>query len=330
MAVPPDSEFSLIARLFAPLSDAPHGLGLRDDAGFVPASEPGQRTCITKDMIVAGVHFLPDDPPDLIARKLVRVNVSDLVAKGVVPNGCLLAAAFNENRDVAWLDAFAAGLAQDLETYGMVLIGGDTVRTPGPDSFSLTALGHVADGGFVGRNGAGEGDGLYVTGTIGDAGLGLKILRGDLGTVALGRRTPLIERYHLPHPRVAFGAALAGFATAALDVSDGLVADVGHLTQMSGLCARIELERVPLSSSAQRLVKSDPALRLSLLGAGDDYEIVFSAPADAAEAIAAASGASDTPVTRIGHILAGEAGRVDVVDSAGSVIDVPRAGFRHF
>lgn len=323
-----DTEFDLIARLFAPLSDAAHGLNLTDDVALLPTAEGA--TCVTTDMIVAGVHFLPADPADLIARKLVRVNVSDLCAKGATPTACLLSAAFNQDRDTAWLEAFAKGLTADLAEYNLTLIGGDTVRTPGPDTFSLTAVGETGEGGLVRRSGAQAGDNLYVTGTIGDAGLGLMILRGELGTVALGTRTRLEGRYHLPQPRVAFGRALPGFASAALDVSDGLVADAAHLAQTSGLAATIEFDRVPLSTSSGRVVKKDQALHLSLLGRGDDYEILFTAPASAADAIAEASGASETPVTRIGTLVEGAAGDVTVVDAQGDAMDITTSGFKHF
>lgn len=323
-----ETEFDLIARLFAPLSDAAHGLDLTDDVALLPTVEG--RACVTSDMIVAGVHFLPDDPADLIARKLVRVNVSDLCAKGATPTACLLSAAFNQDRDTAWLETFARGLAADLAEYNLVLIGGDTVRTPGPDTFSLTAVGDTGEGGLVRRSGAQAGDNLYVTGTIGDAGLGLMILRGELGTVALGTRTRLEGRYHLPQPRVAFGKALSKFASAALDVSDGLIADAAHLAQTSGLAAQIEFDRVPLSSSSSRVVKKDQALHLSLLGRGDDYEILFAAPASTADAIADASGASETPVTRIGTLVEGETGSVTVLDAQGVAMEIAISGFRHF
>ncbi|GAA6156817.1 thiamine-phosphate kinase [Pyruvatibacter sp. HU-CL02332] len=323
-----ETEFDLIARLFAPLSDSSHGLNLTDDVGLVPDTDG--RSCITSDMIVAGVHFLADDPADQIAQKLVRVNVSDLAAKGAQPVGCLLSAAFNQQRDVAWLEAFTKGLAEDLAAYGLVLIGGDTVRTPGPDTFSLTAIGRLGEGGMVTRAGAKAGDGLYVTGTIGDAGLGLRILREELGAVALGTRTRLEGRYRLPQPRVDFGRKLSGFASASLDVSDGLIADAGHMAEASGLAARIDFDRVPLSSSAARVVKKDRSLHLSLLGAGDDYEILFAASPDAAEAIAEASGDTETPVTRIGELAAGKVGEVSVVDTQGDTLDVPKSGYRHF
>jgi len=323
-----DSEFGLIERLFAPLSDTAHGLDLIDDVGLLP--EVQGRQCVTSDMIVAGVHFLPDDPPDLIARKLIRVNVSDLAAKGATPSACTLSAAFNTARDVSWIEEFTAGLAEDLRAYDLSLVGGDTVRTPGPDSFSLTATGSVPKTGLVLRAGAQPGDNLYVTGTIGDAGLGLMILQGELGTVALGRRTPLVGRYHLPQPRLGFGHSLPRFASAALDVSDGLVADAGHLARCSDVALEIEAERVPLSTSAGRMIKGRDDLKVRLLGAGDDYEILFTAPPDAADAIADAAGASDTPVTRIGAVGAGEAGTVTVVDGKGTSIGIPNKGYRHF
>lgn len=323
-----ETEFDLIARLFAPLSDSAHSLNLTDDVGLIPNIDGG--SCITSDMIVAGVHFLADDPANLIAQKLVRVNVSDIAAKGAQPVACLLSAAFHEHRDTAWLESFTQGLAEDLATYGLVLIGGDTVRTPGPDTFSLTAIGELGEGGLVRRGGGQAGDGLYVTGTIGDAGLGLMVLRDELGAVALGTRTRLVGSYHLPEPRVGFGQKLPSFASASLDVSDGLVADAGHLAKTCGLSARIDFDRVPLSSSATRVVKKDRNLHLSLLGAGDDYEILFTAPADAADAIAEASGETETPVTRIGQMVAGPAGMVAVVDAQGSTLDVPQVGYRHF
>lgn len=323
-----DDEFALIDRLFAPLSDAEHGLNLKDDVGLVPGTE--KTTCVTSDMIVAGVHFLPDDPPDLIARKLVRVNVSDIAAKGARVTGVMLSAAFNAARDQAWLEAFARGLADDLSFYGVPLIGGDTVRTPGPDTFSVTAFGEVSDGGLVLRHGARAGDGLYVTGTIGDAGLGLKLLRDELGAVPLGRRQPLVGRYHLPEPRHEFGAGLGRVATAALDVSDGLIADATHLATESGVGLEIAFDRIPLSTSASRLVKGDTALHLALLGMGDDYETLFTAPADRGPALADLSGDTNTPVTRIGEVVRDAGERVRVLDAAGNALKLAQTGYVHF
>lgn len=322
-------EFALIRELFQPLADAEHGLSLKDDVGFLPPVPSGMDACITKDMIVEGVHFLPDDPPETIARKLVRVNVSDLVCKGAVPASCLLAGAFGPGADDGWLEAFAAGLKDDLATFGLALLGGDTVGTPGPTTLSLTAIGHVAAGQLVRRSGAREGDGVYVTGTIGDAALGLKILQGEFGEVALGPRTPLVARYREPEPRAAFGRYLPGFASAALDVSDGLIADLAHICEESGLAADIDFARVPFSSSAQRHLKKDRALKLAVLGGGDDYEILFTAPPSAAASIAEASGETETAVTRIGQVAGGEAGAVRVLDEDGSPLDIGMRGFSH-
>lgn len=322
------SEFSLIERLFAPLSDEAHGFGLKDDVGRAPFADSG--LCVTTDMIVAGVHFFADDPAGDIARKLVRVNVSDLAAKGARPTACLLSAGFSSSRDIGWIEIFAQGLAEDLAAYGMVLIGGDTVRTPGPDCFSLTAMGEMSGRGHVSRSGAQVGDGVYVTGTIGDAGLGLKILRGELGAIPLGRRKPLVERYHVPDPKLAFGQHLPGFATAALDVSDGLVADAGHLASTSGVGMQLMYERIPLSTSASRLVKGNEELHRALLTAGDDYEILFTVPPGASEGLVAASGETDTPVTRIGEIVADDACRVQVIDSTGKMLELSQTGYRHF
>ncbi len=322
-------EFALIRELFEPLADAELGLSLRDDVGLLPTVPDGMEACATKDMIVEGVHFLADDPPHTIARKLVRVNVSDLVCKGAVPVSCLLSGAFGPAADDAWLEAFAKGLGDDLRTFDLALVGGDTVGTPGPTTLCLTAIGHVPAGKLVRRNGARAGDGIYVTGTIGDAALGLKILQGELGEMALGPRTPLVDRYREPEPRAAFGRYLPGFATAALDVSDGLIADLAHICEESGLAADIDFARVPFSSSAQRHIKKDRALKLALLGGGDDYEILFTAPASAAAAIAEASGETGTAVTRIGQMGAGDAGAVRVLDEDGAPVEVGIRGFSH-
>lgn len=324
-------EFALIARLFAPLARDPGAFALADDAALLPPPPADRQTVVTADTLVEGVHFLPDDPPETVAAKLVAVNVSDLAAKGAVPAVCLLAAAFPRGCAPGWIEAFARGLEGSLDEFGLSLLGGDTVTTPGPATFTLTATGHVAQGGMVGRAGGVPGDGIYVTGTIGDAALGLRILRGELGDVPLGRRTPLIARYRVPQPRAAFGARLPGIAHAALDVSDGLVADLGHMARASGVAVDVEAARVPLSASAARFAAKDDSLRLALLGGGDDYEIAFAAPAGAAAAIAQASGDTDTPVTRIGRVVeAGTREPVRVLDADGTPLEVGVAGYSHF
>jgi len=325
----PVDEFALIADLFVPLTGGhPAARGLRDDAAFL-AAQPGTDTVLTVDAMVAGVHFLPDDPPDLIARKLVRVNLSDLAAKGAEPVALLLAAAFPRDVTAAWLRSFAAGLGEDLATFGTVLIGGDTVATPGPLTLSLTALGRVAAGQGIARSGASVGDDLWVSGTIGDGALGLKAARGELDAVLPPDDVAyLSDRYRLPRPRVGLGPRLIGLAGASMDVSDGLVQDLGHLCRASGVGARIEAKAVPLSDPAGRAVASGVVSLASLLCGGDDYEVLFTAPPAAAPEIAALSAALDLPLTRIGAIVAGA--EVVTLGPDGEPLDLAQSGWRHF
>jgi len=321
-------EFALIAELFVPLTGGhPAARGLADDAAFL-AAQPGTDTVLTVDAMVAGVHFLPDDPPDLIARKLVRVNLSDLAAKGAKPVALLLAAAFPRDVTAAWLRAFADGLRQDLAVYGTVLIGGDTVATPGPLTLSLTALGRVAAGQGLPRSGASVGDDVWVSGTIGDGTLGLRAARGALDGFAAADVAFLADRYRLPRPRVALGPRLIGLAGASMDVSDGLIQDLGHLCRASGVGARIEAARVPLSAPARRAVDAGLVTLASLLSGGDDYELLFTAPPGAAATVAALGADLDLAVTRIGTIVDGTG--VTVLDPEGRPLDSAGGGWRHF
>ncbi|MFD2234257.1 thiamine-phosphate kinase [Phaeospirillum tilakii] len=318
-------EFSLIADLFAPLTRGdPAARGLCDDAAFLPA-RPGWDTVLTVDAMVAGVHFLADDPPDLIARKLLRVNLSDLAAKGAAPVGALLAAAFPRDVTPDWLRAFAAGLGRDLAAFDLPLLGGDTVATPGPLTLSLTALGRVPAGQGLERRGARPGDELWVSGSIGDGALGLRAARGQLPALAAADVAFLADRYRLPQPRVALGPLLRGRAGAAMDISDGLVQDLGHLCRVSGVGARVEAARVPLSPPARRALAGGMVTLADLLCGGDDYELLFAAPAGAVAALAAAG---DPPLTRIGTIVAGAG--VSVVDQQGVTLPLTRGGWRHF
>ncbi len=328
---PPD-EFGLIAELFAPLAAAcPGALGLTDDAAFLPA-EPGFDTVATMDAMVAGVHFLPDDPPDLIARKLVRVNLSDLAAKGAEPAFLMLAAAFPGGTTKAWLKAFAGGLKQDLDHYGIVLIGGDTVSTPGPLSLTLTALGRVAAGRGLLRSGAKPGDQIWVSGSIGDSALGLKAIRGALPDLDNCHLIDLADRYRLPRPRTELGPRLIGLASAGMDVSDGLVQDLGHICRVSRVIAEIDAALVPLSAAAAAAVAADQSLLALVLTGGDDYELLFTAPPKATDGILAMAKAVGVPVTRIGRVAAdggGTAG-VTVRGEDGQVLAIERGGWRHF
>lgn len=321
-------EFALIAELFAPLAAGfPGALGLKDDAALL-GDQPGMDTVVTVDSMVAGVHFLPDDPPDLVARKLIRVNLSDVAAKGARPFAVLLAAAFPRGVGSAWLRAFARGLGEDVRAFGIALIGGDTVATPGPLTLSLTAFGRVEAGRALLRSGGKPGDELWVSGSLGDGALGLFAAQGLLTGVDAEDVAFLADRYRLPRPRVALGPRLVGLASAAMDVSDGLVQDFGHLCRASGLGGVIEVEHLPLSPPARRVLDLDQTRLASVLTGGDDYELLFSAPAAHAGAIRALAAETGTAVTRIGSLKAGAG--VTVVDSAGRPVAVGQGGWRHF
>ena len=321
----PLGEFGRIARFFAPLATgAPGALGLTDDAALVDCPA-GERLVVTVDAMVEGVHFLSHDPPDLIARKLVRVNLSDLAAMAARPVGYFLTTALPKSHGDDWLAGFAAGLAQDQAEFGITLLGGDSVSTPGPVSLTLTAFGRVAAGGEVRRGGARPGDLVFVSGTIGDGALGLEAAQGKLdGLLGPADVAFLAERYRLPCPRVGLGPRLSGLASAMMDVSDGLVGDLGHICEVSGVAGVIEAERVPLSVAAARL----PDRWATVLTGGDDYELLFTAPPARQAAVRAAAKAAGVPVTVIGRIEPGQG--VRVLDSAGAEIPLDGVGWRHF
>lgn len=314
-------EFGLIADLFAPLSRSyPGAMGLTDDAAFMPPVN-GVDTVVTMDAMVAGVHFFPDDPADLIARKLVRVNLSDLAAKGAQPFALMLAVAFPIGISAQWARDFARGLAQDCQDFSVALIGGDTVSTPGPLTLSLTAFGHVPAGQGILRRGARVGDRIWVSGTIGDGALGLLAHQGRLSDPD----GHLLSRYLLPRPRIGLAIPLRGVAHAAMDVSDGLVQDLGHLCAVSGVGARLMADWVPLSVAA-RAVAGDHMS--TVLTGGDDYEILFTAPPSADTVLQQISQQADIPLTVIGQVIDGAG--VAVHDRDDRPISVARTGWRHF
>lgn len=321
-------EFALIADFLAPLAaERPEACGLLDDAAWLRL-EPGRDLVLTTDALVAGVHFLPDDPPDLIARKLLGVNLSDLAAKGARPIGYLLTLAL-PNADRDWLARFAQGLRESQEAYGIALFGGDTVAMPGPLTLSAAAFGWVEAGRMIHRSGAAAGDGVYVSGTLGDAALGLQALKGGIAPDDPGDRAYLAERYRVPRPRCDLGPRLVGLATACADVSDGLLADLGHICETSGVGARVRADRLPLSEPARGLLKREPSVIQAALAGGDDYELVFAAPAANEAKLAALSAELDLPLTRIGRIVPSENG-VTVVDPDGRDIAVGPRGYVHF
>lgn len=307
-------EFELIARLFAPLAKgAASAKDLRDDAAFLKVS-PGCELVVTVDTVIAGVHFRLDDPPELIARKALRVNLSDLAAKGAKPIGFLQALSLNDGITDAYLEKYALGLAADVTEFQCPLLGGDTTSGQGPLTISITAFGEVETGKGVLRSGAKPGDILFVTGTIGDGALGLACLMGSLP-----KSDALIQRYQLPQPRL--GLPLSGLATAGLDISDGLVADIGHLCSASNVGAVIERAKVPLSADARAAVERDRMWWEKILTGGDDYEVAFTVPSSRVEE------AKRLNATAIGSITNG--GGVQVVDETGQSLTLTATGYRH-
>lgn len=300
-------EFETINKLLAPLAHPEWGRGLLDDVAVLP-SRPGFDLVLTKDAIVEGVHFLPTDPMDTVAQKLLRVNLSDLAAKGAEPFGYLLACHWSGRCGWPEREAFAAGLAKDQAEFGVHLLGGDTVVTPGPASFSVTLLGWVAKGRAVGRAGARPGDLVFVTGTIGDGVLGLMASQNRI-SLAPERTAALVRHYRTPMPRSAFAHAVRHHASASVDVSDGLIADLGHIATASGVRIEIDLEPLPLSIAAQAWFddRVDAEAAMSLLATGgDDYEIALTCRPDAEAALRREADQSHLRITRIGQVTSGQ------------------------
>jgi thiamine-monophosphate kinase len=328
----PSPETRLIARYFKPLATHPGAFGLADDAAAI-TPPPGHDLVLKTDGLIAGVHFFPDDPADGVARKALRVNLSDLAAKGAEPLGFLLAIALPKGFSQGWLKAFARGLGEDAEAYKCPLLGGDTDSTPGPTSISISAFGSLPSGTMVRRSGATAGQRVFVTGTIGDAALGLK-LRQDprmakAWTLDTAMRDHLVARYRLPQPRMAFAEIARTNAAAAMDVSDGLAGDLAKLCRASGVSAEIDASRVPLSSAAGRALAADPKLLKTILTGGEDYEILGAIAPDSMEDLRAAAQRHGVAVTDIGRFVEGDASP-EFFDREGRVLRFARTGYSHF
>lgn len=323
-------EFDLIERLFAPLAEGfPGALNLKDDAALVPIS-PGCRLVVTTDALVAGVHFRESDPPDLVARKALRVNLSDLAAMGAKPLGLLVAACFPKSATQDWFKTFARGLAQDKAEFGVPIIGGDTVSTPGPFTLAVTALGEVEENLALKRSAAKAGDVILVSGTIGDGALGLDALEGRLGHLFEDERKWLADRYLLPRPRLELGSAVAQSrkAHAGMDISDGLIADLAHICRASNLGADLRAADVPLSSPARAALKADSVRLQRILAGGDDYELLLTAPPSAVPALQECAQRCRQNLTAIGVMREGEG--VAVQDASGHALPVQDKGWAHF
>jgi thiamine-monophosphate kinase len=329
MSVERPGEFETIAKLFRPLAAGePGARALMDDAAVIP-TRPGHDLVVTKDALVSGVHFLPDDGFDLIARKALRVNLSDLAAKGSDPFGYFLAAHWTSNCDWEKREAFARGLAEDQKLFGVTLLGGDSVMTPGPFSVSITALGWVPHGRSPSRAGARPGDAIVVTGSIGDGWLGLQAAKGTLGGLEFARIEALKKHYHLPEPRVGFARCVRDHAAASVDISDGLVADLTHMAVASGAAIEIHLERIPLSGAAKAWLAQradELSARLDLATGGDDYEIACAVRADHLDSFLKFAHRIGLPAAAVGRVTGGEGLRVLF---EGQQVPAPYAGWVH-
>lgn len=320
-------EDDLIARYFRPLATDPGAFGLVDDAALLKSS--GDDLVVTTDAIIEGVHFLPDDPPGTVARKALGVNLSDLAAKGAVPAGFVLTLALREARD-EWLAPFARALGEDASAFGCPVLGGDTVSTPGPLMISVTAFGRVPPGKMVRRTTAKPGDRIAVTGTIGDAALGLRVLKGiaseGLDTAA---RELLVQRYRVPQPRSALALAVRDHASAAMDVSDGLAGDLAKLCAASGVSAAVDLGAVPLSAPARALLANSSADIETMVSGGDDYEVLCAVPENRWDSFVAAAQQAGVQVTAIGRIEAGTAAP-RFLNTTGQPVVLKRLSYSHF
>lgn len=324
-------EFELISRFLAPLARRePGAFGLTDDAAVL-AMEGGEDLVVTTDSMVGGVHFLEDDPAQLVAAKLLRVSLSDLAAMGARPWAYTLNLALPDDWETAWLERFADGLGAEQELFELCLIGGDTVSANGPLSLTLTALGKIAPGDALRRSGARPGDGIWVSGTIGDGVLGLRARKGDLDGLPAAEIDYLISRFQLPRPRLALGRRLLGLADGAIDLSDGLIADLTHLCAASGVGGEVNSQLIPLSAGARGAVESGRVKLETLITGGDDFELLFTAPQaeeSALVGLCVEDACGPVGVTRIGTITATSG--IRVLRENGEPFSLGETGYRHF
>jgi thiamine-monophosphate kinase len=324
-------EERMIDRFFRPIARHKGALGLADDAAVL-TPPAGHDLVLTVDAVVADVHFFSGDPADLVAKKALRVNLSDLAAKGAKPLGALLSISLPASVGDAWLEDFARGLGEDCDQFDCPLLGGDMAGTGGVVTVSITAVGSVPAGTMVQRRGAKAGDLIVVTGTIGDAALGLKLRRESdsraFAPLDPAARSYLDERYLLPMPRVSLAESLRLHASGALDISDGLVGDLAKLAAASGVGASIDAKCVPLSAAARSLVSAEAGLIESILTGGDDYEIAAAIPENRLASFQEAADRAGVKVTTIGRMEAGDG--VNVTGLQGEPLDLKQASFSHF
>jgi thiamine-monophosphate kinase len=325
-------EDRLIARYFKPLAKHPGTFGFNDDCSAI-TPPAGHDLVLKTDGLIEGVHFFPDDPADLVAKKALRVNLSDLAAKGARPLGFLLAIALRKGFSEDWLSAFTRGLGEDADAYACPLLGGDTDSTPGPISISISAFGALPSGTMVRRAGAKAGDHVFVSGTIGDAALGLRVRRDATMTerwwLDAAMHDHLVSRFRLPQPRMALAEIVRVHASAAMDVSDGLVADLAKLCRTSKVSAHIPIKRLPLSVAASQAMMADVNLLDPILTGGEDYEILCAVPPSAAATFIGAAMQAGVSVTEIGRIVPGD-GPPRFTGPEGRELSFERLGWSHF
>lgn len=321
------SEFELISRLFAPLATGEDALGLTDDGAIVPA-RPGYDLIVTTDALVSGIHFRAEDSAATIANRSLCSNLSDLAAMGAEAHCYSLALALPADWTLEWVTEFSGKLAELQREYGLFLLGGDTVSTPGPLTLSITAMGYVPTGEALRRGSAVPGDCIWVSGTIGDAAMGVALLTDRLTCSDGEIASYLTSRFEAPTPRLQLGESLRKLASAAIDVSDGLVADLTHITETSSVGANVQLDQIPVSAAAESLLANNASLSAFILGGGDDYELLFTAPSSNEGAILALANRLRIRVTAIGTIT--DSDSVKVLDPNGTALDIGITGYQHF
>ncbi len=322
------SEFDLIDRFLKPLAaSAPGAFALKEDAAVLPELTAGGVHVVTKDALAVGVHMRPEDPPAYIARKALRVNLSDLAAMGAKPVGFFMALCLGADTDEGFLAEYVSGLAEDITEFSFPLMGGDIIRTTAPFMVTVTAVGAAPADSLLRRSGAQLGDSLWVSGTIGDGALGLLVANGDLPELPSENQAALIKRYQIPEPRLALGQALQGLATACIDISDGLVADVTHMCEASNLGCRIEVKDLPLSSAAKHAVVDNPDLIQNIVNGGDDYELAWAVGPELENTLPAVASTANVAIAQIGRFTTDEG--VRVADEAATILPIALQGYRH-
>ena len=320
-------EFGLIKKYLAPLAKAEGAFALTDDAAVFSCSE-GKEIVVAKDTIVEGVHFLENTKSELIAKKLMRVNLSDMAAMGAVPKYYLLSLCLPKNTKEGWIRNFSNGLKSDQKEFGVTLLGGDTVSHDGKLILTITMIGEVKSGKAIRRNGAKVGDDIYVSGTVGDAAFGLKCLESRIENRESSKlNNKMVDKYLLPQPRISLGQGLSNIANSAIDISDGLLADLEHICDCSGVGALINRCEIPISEGVKQHIDKQDKLWDLVLAGGDDYELVFTANKKNRLKIRKIADKTGIMVTRVGEITR-KKGLV-VLNDDGESIKIKHTGYKH-